>query len=247
MLKVKTTKKNKPFELVNVYEKDEIKPFLLKSYNPNYNMHYIDIPFRLLIIGSSGSGKTLTLYNLLRIFSGTFQNIYIISKSIDEPIYKFIENKYKKINENPKIKNKLNVNVLEGIESLPDLSTFNKDEQSLVVLDDLVLEKNQTKIIEYFIRCRKLSVSIIYISQSYYAVPKMIRNNISYLIIKQVSSSKNLKMIANEYSLGLDSKQLKKIYDYCTKEKSSFMLIDIDHENMKFRKGFTFVVNIESL
>jgi type IV secretory pathway VirB4 component len=245
--KTKTTKKNKPFELVNIYEEEAIKPFLLKSHNPNYELHYIDIPFRMLIIGSSGSGKTLTLYNILRIFSGTFQNIHIIAKSIDEPIYKYIEDRFKKINEHPKAKSKLNVNVLEGMNSLPDLASFNKDEQSLVVLDDLVLEKNQSKIEEYYIRCRKLNVSVIYISQSYYAIPKIIRQNVSYLIVKQVSSSKNLKLIANEYSLGLDSKQLNQVYNFCTREKSDFMLIDIDHKDIRFRKNFTFVIDINEL
>jgi hypothetical protein len=43
---------------------------------------------------------------------------------------------------------------------LPNLDTFNKEEQSLVVFD-LVLEKNQAKIEEYYIRCRKLNVSVI--------------------------------------------------------------------------------------
>jgi ABC-type dipeptide/oligopeptide/nickel transport system ATPase component len=201
----------------------------------------------MLIIGSSGSGKTLTLYNLLRAFSGTFQNIHIIAKSTNEPIYKYIEDKFKKINENPKAKSKLNVNVLEGMESLPDLKTFNEEEQSLVVLDDLVLEKNQKKIEEYYIRCRKLNISVIYISQSYFAIPKIIRQNVSYLIVKQVSSSRNLKLIANEYSLGLDSKQLIKVYDYCTQKKSDFMLIDIDHKDIRFRKNFTFVIDIAAL
>jgi ABC-type dipeptide/oligopeptide/nickel transport system ATPase component len=172
----------------------------------------------MLIIGSSGSGKTLTLYNILRIFSGTLQNIHIIAKSINEPIYKYIEDKFKKINEHPKAKTKLNVQVLEGMESLPDLKTFNEEEQSLVVLDDLVLEKNQAKIEEYYIRCRKLNISIIYISQSYFAIPKIIRQNVSYMIIKQVSSMRNLKLISNEYSLALNSEQLTKVYDYCTQK-----------------------------
>jgi ABC-type lipoprotein export system ATPase subunit len=245
--KTKTTKKTKPFELVNIYEEEAIKPFLLKSHNPNYELHYIEVPFRMLIIGSSGSGKTLTLYNLLRAFSGTFQNIHIIAKSIDEPIYKYIEDRFKKINEHPKAKTKFNVNVLEGMNSLPNLDTFNKEEQSLVVLDDLVLEKNQAKIEEYYIRCRKLNVSVIYISQSYYFIPKIIRQNVSYIIIKQVSSSRNLKLITNEYSLGLESKQLKKVYDFCTQKKSDFMLIDVDHKDMRFRKGFTFVIDVNEL
>ena len=78
-------KKSKKFELVNIYENDNIEPFLLKSHNPNFNIHFIEMPFRMLIIGSSESGKTMTLYNILRIFSKTFQNIHIITKNRNEP------------------------------------------------------------------------------------------------------------------------------------------------------------------
>jgi hypothetical protein len=131
--------------------------------------------------------------------------------------------------------------------SLPDLVSFNKEEQSLVVLDDLVLEKYQAKIEEYYIRCRKLNISVIYTSQSYFAIPKIIRQNVSYIIIKQVSSSRNLKLIANEYSLGLESKQLKKVYDFCTQEKFQFLMVDVDHKDMRFRKNFTFVIDIDQL
>jgi ABC-type dipeptide/oligopeptide/nickel transport system ATPase component len=240
-------RKNKPFELVNIYEKDGIKPFLLKSHNPNYNIHYITVPFRMLIIGSSGSGKTMTLYNLLRAFSKTFQNVYIVTKAKAEPIYQYIESKIDKVNKNPRNKVKYNCTVTEGVESLPDLDTFDKNEQSLVVLDDLVLVKNQSKIEEYYIRCRKLNISIVYISQSYYAIPKMIRNNVNYLIIKQVSSMRNLKMISTEYSLDLDKTKLKKLYDYCVSEKSSFLLIDIDNKETRFRKNLDFVIDVDAI
>jgi ABC-type dipeptide/oligopeptide/nickel transport system ATPase component len=244
----------KQFKLINVYEQDEMKQFLKKSHNPNYDTHHIDLPFRMLIIGSSGSGKTMTLINLLRAFSGTFQNINIITKNADEPLYNFVADKFKKINDdfnNPASKSKkkhnFNVEISEGLNTLPKLDSYDKNEQSLVILDDLVLEKNQKPIEEYFIRCRKQNVSIIYISQSYFAIPNMIRNNVNYMIIKQVSSKRNLKLIANEYSLDLDSKELKKLYDFCTDKLENFLFIDIDHKNMRFRKNLSFVIDIESL
>jgi ABC-type dipeptide/oligopeptide/nickel transport system ATPase component len=240
-------KKSKKFELVNIYEKDAIKPFLLTSHNPNYDVHFIQIPFRMLIIGSSGSGKTMTLYNILRVFSKTFQNIYIITKNKKESIYEYIEDKFKKINEKPKAKFHQNVNVEEGIDMLPDLETFDKEEQSLVVLNDLVLLKDQSRIVEYYVRCRKLNVSVIYISQSYFAIPKIIRQNVNYVIIKQVSSARNLKMIANEYSLEIESKKLKKLYEFCTDKKENFMLIDVDCAKTRYRKNFSFIISIDSL
>ena len=120
-------KNKKHFELVNVYDDKDIKPFLLKSHNPNYGIHYIELPFRMLIIGSSGSGKTLTLYNLLRAFSGTFENIYIITKNKQEPIYMMIEKKIEDHNKKPKGKFQHNVVITEGIQTIPDLDTFDKN------------------------------------------------------------------------------------------------------------------------
>ena len=56
------------------------KKFLLQSHNPNYKDHKLNLPFRMLIIGGSGAGKTQTLMNLIRVMNGTFNNIHIITK-----------------------------------------------------------------------------------------------------------------------------------------------------------------------
>ena len=88
---------------------------------------------------------------------------------------------------------------------------------------------------------------MIYITQSYYAVPKMIRNNLSYLIVKQIASMKNLTMIGREYDLGIDKKELIEMYKYATKEKSDFSLIDLEGEpNERFRKNLNEVFDIGS-
>ena len=87
---------------------------------------------------------------------------------------------------------------------------------------------------------------MIYITQSYYAVPKMIRNNMTYLIVKQVSSMKNLTMIARECSLGLDKKQLTEIYKHATSEIPSFLLIDLEGDpKQRFRKNFNEFYDVE--
>jgi energy-coupling factor transporter ATP-binding protein EcfA2 len=230
-------KKIDNFEIENIYQRKDMKKFIKKVHNPNYELHHIEIPFRMLIIGSSGSGKTMSLLNILRIFTNTFQNIHIITKNSSEPLYQYLEEK---------MRNK-SFKLTEGMNSLPLLDDFDKNENSLIVLDDMVLDKDQSKICEFFIRARKLNISLIYISQSYFLVPKVIRQNLTYLIIKQVSSQRNLKLIANEYSLGLDNKQLKKLYEFCTDEIPNFLLIDINNKNMRFRKNFDFVIDISSL
>lgn len=113
-------------------------------------------------------------------------------------------------------------------------------------MDDLVLESNQRPLEEYFIRARKQNCSLIYISQSYYAIPKMIRKNLNYLIIKQLSSLQDLFRIMREYSLGDNKVQLKKIYDNATTDnRQDFLLVDLDAppEN-RFRKNFNDIYEI---
>ena len=165
------------------------KKFLLQSHNPNFKDHKLNLPFRMLFIGGSGAGKTQTLMNLIRIMNGTFNNIHIITKNRDEPLYNYLESKVD-----------TGLTITEGIDSAPDLDNFDKKEQTLIVMDDLVLEKNQKQLEQYFIRARKLNCSLVYLSQSYFAVPKMIRMNLNYLIIKRLNTLQDLFRMLREYS-----------------------------------------------
>jgi hypothetical protein len=225
----------KKIEYVNFYEKKDIKKFLLNKHNPHYDLHHIVLPFRMLIIGCSGSGKTHTFVNLLHNMQKTFQNIHVITKNKEEPLYQYLEEKL----------GKKGLIVSEGISSLPTLDDYDKNEQSLIVLDDLVLEKNQKKMEEYYIRCRKLNISVIYISQDYYSVPKMIRRNLNYLIIKQVSSLRDLRLIMSEYSIGLDKNDIEKLYKHCTNDKSKFLMIDMENKQYRFRRGFDEILDVK--
>ena len=75
------------------YYKVMPKKFLLQSHNPNFKDHKLNLPFRMLIIGGSGAGKTQTLMNLIRVMNGTFNNINIITKNKEEPLYNYLESK----------------------------------------------------------------------------------------------------------------------------------------------------------
>lgn len=206
------------------------KTFLQQSHNPHESRHHLTIPMRMLMIGSSGSGKTQSLLSIIHSMPDTFQNIFIITKNKDEPLYNYLESQFKGHD---------GFSIKEGISELPDIDTLNKKQNNLIVLDDLVGERNQKPIEEFFLRARKKNCSMIYLSQSYYAVPKMIRNNLTYLLIKQVSSMKNLTMIAREYSLGYDKSTIHDIYKDATANKQSFLLLDLDHPDRKFRKDFS--------
>ena len=77
-------------------------------------------------------------------------------------------------------------------------------------------EKFKAIVKELFIRCRKLNISIVFITQSYFRTPKDAKLNITHYIVMKIGNKKELKNIAEENSGYLDYKDLK-IYNYCTK------------------------------
>ena len=229
-------KEKKTEATITDWYKEMPKKYLLKTHNPNFEIHGIKVPFRMMIIGGSGAGKTQTFMTILHNFGDTFQNIFIITKNKDEPLYNYLVDKTEKSG---------GVEVMEGISSAPDLDKLDKEEQTLIVMDDLVLEKNQHQLEQYFIRARKLNCSLIYITQSYYAVPKMIRQNLTYLVIKRLNTLSDLFRIMREYSLGVDKAELKKIYDASTDIKQNFLLVDLEEApEDRFRKNFNEVFDI---
>ena len=70
-------------------------------------------------------------------------------------------------------------------------------------------EKFKAIVKEIFIRCRKLNISIVFITQPYFRTPKDARLNSTHYILMKIGNKKFLK-----------------IYNYCTKEPYSFMMVD---------------------
>ena len=116
---------------------------------------------------------------------------------------------------------------------LDDINNYNKnrDKKVLIVFDDMIADieynKNFKRIIkELFYRARKISVSIVFITQSYFRVLKDARLNSTHYILMKRGNKKELKRIAEEKSGHLDYKDFLKIYNCCTSEPYSFMTID---------------------
>ena len=219
-------------KIVNMYEHIP-KSFLnAKSPNPNFNLHNFTIPFRAVCVAPTGSGKSNFISNLITLFckgKGTFPDIFIICKDDSEELYRWLASI------SPSIQ------VKEGLHHLPDLDKFNKEDAHLVIIDDCQLEKNQKPVEEYAIRCRKKNVSLLYLAQNYFVIPKVIRNNSNYFVILKVSAQRELVLILKEQGLGLTKEQLLKMYDYATKEKFSPLIVDCESTDKqhKFRKGYT--------
>lgn len=222
-------------KIVNMYERIPAD-MLKKTENPNFNIHKLKIPFRMIIVAPSGSGKTNFLVNLIAIFSqgkGTFSTITIITRNKDEELYNWITSKTDRIQ------------IYEGLHNTPKLDDFDKDENHLVVWDDLVLSKDLSSVENYYIRARKFGVSCIFISQSFFKIPKNIRGNCSYMVILKLSGNREVKLILSEFGLGVNKEELLQLYEYATQEKFSPLLIDMEAPTEeRFRKGLQEIIAV---
>ena len=101
-------------------------------------------------------------------------------------------------------------------------------------------KKFKSIIKELFIRCRKLNISLVFITQSYFSVPKdVILNSTHYLILK-INNKKKLRNIAHTHSTNIDYQDFIKAYRECTKQAYSLLTIDIttpDSDPLRFRKN----------
>ena len=132
---------------------------------------------------------------------------------------------------------------MDGV--LDDINNYNKNrDKVLIVFDDMIADieynKNFKRIIkELFYRARKINVSIVFIMQSYFRALKDARLNSTHYILMKIGNKKELKRIAEEKSGHLDYKDFLKMYNYCTRESYSFMLIGTRATaSITFKKNF---------
>ncbi len=196
-----------------------------KTHNPNYGKtHEIDMRFRMVIVGASGSGKTNCLMNLLRLaFNNTYSHIYLCIPNRDEPLYNQLIDKLGD-----------DITVYEdGV--VPPLDSIEKvaGEERLIIFDDLVNNKQATSVItDYFKSGRKQNLSCVYLSQSWYRIDSFIRAQTNYIIIKKIASMRDLRLIVKEFSFKVDVDELEDMYHYATKKFEDVLLLDVLHSKI---------------
>ena len=102
-----------------------------------------------------------------------------------------------------------------------------KKRKILIVFDDMVADMINNKklnpvVTELFIRGRKLNISIVFITQSYFKVPKDVRLNSTHFFNTRIPDKRQLQQIFLNHSFDIDFKDFIKIYKKCTAEPYSF-------------------------
>ena len=97
-----------------------------------------------------------------------------------------------------------------------------------------------------FIRGRKLNISLVFITQSYFKVPKDVRLNTSHFFIAKIPNKRELQQIAANNSSDISTKDFANIYIECTAEPYSFLVNDTtlaSNNPLRFRKNIFNIYN----
>ena len=178
-----------------------------------------DHPYRILIIGGSGSGKTNTLLNLINE-QKDIDKIYLYAKDLSESKYEYlIKNResagIKHLNDSKAFTECSNT-MDKVYENIGDYNPSRK-RKILIVFDDIIADimtnkKFQSIIKELIIRCRKPNISLVFITCSYFSDPKDVRLNSTHYLIMKINNKRELKNIATNHSADTDLKDFIKIY-----------------------------------
>ena len=126
-----------------------------------------------------------------------------------------------------------------------------KENKILIVFDDMIADmthnkKLNSKVTELIITERKLNISLVFITQSHFKVPKDGRLNTSHFFIAKIPNKRELQTIAINHSSGINTKDFAIIYRKCTKEQYSFLVIDTmlaSNNPLRFRKNLSNIYN----
>ena len=216
------------------------------EHDPNWPQIPND-PYSILIIGGSGSGKTNSLFKLINQ-QPDIDKIYLYTKDPYEATYQFLINKRESrglehFNDSKafiEYSNNMN-NIYKNIEEY----NLNKKRKILIIFDDMIADIVSNKqpnpiVTELFIRGRKLKISLVFITQFYFAVPKNIRLNSTHYFIMKIPNKRELQQIAFNHSSDIDFKDFMNLYKKCTAKPYSFLVIDssLASDNLlRFRKN----------
>ena len=95
-----------------------------------------------------------------------------------------------------------------------------------MIADTINNKKLNPIVTELFIRGKKLNISIVFITQSYFKVPKEVRLNITHFFIMKIPNKRELQQIAINHSSDVDFKDFMNIYKKCTAEPYYFLVHD---------------------
>ena len=112
-----------------------------------------------------------------------------------------------------------------------DMYNPDKENKILIVFHDMIADMINKKklnsiVTELFIRGRKLNISLVFITQSYFKVPKDVKLNTTHFFIMKILNKRALQQIAVNHSSDISTKDFINIYKKCTGKPYSLLVND---------------------
>ena len=165
-------------------------------------------------------------------------------------IYQYLINKREKLGLNhfndPKAFMEYSNDMQDVQKNIKDYNLIKK-RKILIVFDDMIADVINNKklnptVTELFIRGRKLNISIVFIRQSYFKVPKDVRLNSTHFFIMKIPNKRELQQIALNHSSDIYFNDFIQIYKKCTTEPYYFLVNDTtlpSDDPLRFRKNLS--------
>ena len=194
----------------------------------------------MLIIGGSGSGKRNALPNVIS-HQLDIDKICLYAKDPSEAKYQLLTEKHEgaalRFCNGSRAFIKYSNDMDDTYENIEEYNP-NKKRKILIVFDGMtadVLSNAKHQIVtELFIRGRRLNISLVFNTQSYFAIPKNIRLNSTLYFIMKIPIKRELQQVAINYSLDIDFKDFKNLYKKCTAKPYTSLTSD---NSLRFRRN----------
>ena len=170
-----------------------------------------DHPYRILIVGGPGSGKTNALLNLINN-QLDIDKIYLYAKDPYEAKYQYLINKREKVRldhfKDPRVFMEYSNDMQDVYKNIKDYNP-GKKRNILIVFHDMIANMINNKklnpvVTEMFIRGRKLNIFIVFITRSYFKMPKNVRLNSTNFFNMKIPNKRELQQIALNQSSDID-------------------------------------------
>jgi hypothetical protein len=221
--------------MIKNYPDDDVNQMCEKlSIHQNHSF-WPKHPFRSLIVGPAGSGKSNLLLNMLFGCEDgatpglNYDRVHYYLKHEHEEKFQFIKNKFEQIEQERACEFKIFTYGIE-MDDVVQSHDIDKDLMTLVIFDDFPASKDEDQTVIknlYLTGSKHNNTSIIYTSQSFFHVPMFIRDNVSHLFLFRIRRPFEIDTIASYYATGLTVNEFKQLYETCVSKAYGFMTIGL--------------------
>lgn len=207
----------------------------LKQIEPdkNFEKHMIKPCKMVVIVGSTGAGKSTALVEFMSRKNDSFVEIILFTGSTtDEILYRNLKHHIE------------GILITDKADELPELSSYNDEDKTverLLILDDIIncSPKELKKMMKWFNSARKYGFTVIALVQNFTDLPLQMRRNAHMFMVFRLNDARAVSNLLSTHSDGIDKEILKEIYYDITSKPNNFLTIDLtEHGARRFRQNF---------